>query len=259
MGRREFFIYVNKSSKFNKLNRFIHNYSKFKDKNISICCKATTIKDINFITKILNVEEKISLPKNTQGIMVIADNDFKYSSMPNGTDVICISDLVYSFKYNSLFKDEPLVFKNQIHQTPQGLDLPTAIDYEENSSYEFLSSVEDGNSKLIKKENAMKENNNQEQKSDRNVFENPINDHLTDCTPSNSDSVEKSNMVATNIGNVPIEDYREIVANQNGFDNYDEMYREGLRIGNGYDQEQKSDRNVFENEQVYEFEEELEL
>lgn len=55
----------------------------------------------------------------------------------------------------------------------------------------------------------MKENNNQEQKID---------------------------MVATNIGNVPIEDYREIVAIQNGFDSYDEMYREGFRIGNGYDQ-----------------------
>lgn len=47
-------------------------------------------------------------------------------------------------------------------------------------------------------------------------------------------------MVATNIGNVPIEDYREIVANQNGFDSYDEMYNEGIRIGNGYDKEPES-------------------
>ena len=44
-------------------------------------------------------------------------------------------------------------------------------------------------------------------------------------------------MVATNIGKVPIEDYREIVAVQNGFDSYDEMYNEGIRIGNGYDKE----------------------
>ncbi len=44
-------------------------------------------------------------------------------------------------------------------------------------------------------------------------------------------------MVATNIGNVPIEDYREIVATQNGFDSDDEMYNEGIRIGNGYDKE----------------------
>ena len=44
-------------------------------------------------------------------------------------------------------------------------------------------------------------------------------------------------MVATNIGNVPIEDYREIVASQNGFDSYEEMYNEGYRIGHGYDKE----------------------
>ncbi len=64
---------------------------------------------------------------------------------------------------------------------------------------------------------------------------------LTDCTPETMEaliqSVERSNMVATNIGQVPIEDYREIVASQHGFDSYDEMYREGYRIGNGYDKE----------------------
>ena len=43
--------------------------------------------------------------------------------------------------------------------------------------------------------------------------------------------------VATNIGNVPVEDYREMVAMQNGFDSYDEMYQKGFRIGNGYDKE----------------------
>lgn len=48
------------------------------------------------------------------------------------------------------------------------------------------------------------------------------------------------NYVATNIGNVPIEDYREMVAMQNGFDSYDEMYQEGFRIGNGYDKEPES-------------------
>ena len=47
----------------------------------------------------------------------------------------------------------------------------------------------------------------------------------------------KNGYVATNIGNVPVEDYREIVAMQNGFDSYDEMYQQGIRIGNGYDKE----------------------
>ena len=64
---------------------------------------------------------------------------------------------------------------------------------------------------------------------------------LTDCTSATMESLienaERTDMVATNIGNVPIEDYREIVATQNGFDSYEEMYNEGVRIGNGYDKE----------------------
>ena len=64
---------------------------------------------------------------------------------------------------------------------------------------------------------------------------------LTDCTSATMEALientERADMVATNIGNVPIEDYREIVANQNGFDSYEEMYNEGVRIGNGYDKE----------------------
>ena len=53
--------------------------------------------------------------------------------------------------------------------------------------------------------------------------------------PSEQVTIEVN--LATNIGKVPIEDYREIVAVQNGFDSYDEMYNEGIRIGNGYDKE----------------------
>ena len=64
---------------------------------------------------------------------------------------------------------------------------------------------------------------------------------LTDCTPATMavliENTERTDMVATNIGNVPIEDYREIVASQNGFDSYEEMYNEGYRIGHGYDKE----------------------
>ena len=64
---------------------------------------------------------------------------------------------------------------------------------------------------------------------------------FTDCTKATMESVTKRaknfEMVKTNIGNVPIEDYREIVASQNGFDSYEEMYNEGIRISNGYDKE----------------------
>ena len=62
---------------------------------------------------------------------------------------------------------------------------------------------------------------------------------MTDCTSATMEALienaERTDMVATNIGNVPIEDYREIVATQKGFDSYAEMYNEGVRIGNGYD------------------------
>ena len=84
---------------------------------------------------------------------------------------------------------------------------------------------------------------------------------LTDCTSATMEALienaERTDMVATNIGNVPIEDYREIVATQNGFDSYEEMYNEGVRIGNGYDKkpepivpawEQKKKSKVMEKE-----------
>ena len=66
---------------------------------------------------------------------------------------------------------------------------------------------------------------------------------FTDCTQDTMQSLvseaEKSSVteVQTNMGSVPIEDYREIVASQSGFDSYDEMYHQGYRIGNGYDKE----------------------
>ena len=73
---------------------------------------------------------------------------------------------------------------------------------------------------------------------------------FTDCTTATMESVTKRaknfEMVKTNIGNVPIEDYREIVASQNGFDSYEEMYNEGIRIGNGYDKEPEPIMPVWE-------------
>lgn len=42
-------------------------------------------------------------------------------------------------------------------------------------------------------------------------------------------------MVATNMGNMPIEDYREIVAMQHGFDSYADMRSQGVYIGKGMD------------------------
>ena len=41
--------------------------------------------------------------------------------------------------------------------------------------------------------------------------------------------------VKTNIGEMPIEDYRDIKARQLGFDDYDDMYSQGYRLGDPYD------------------------
>jgi N12 class adenine-specific DNA methylase/adenine-specific DNA methylase len=66
---------------------------------------------------------------------------------------------------------------------------------------------------------------------DSKLAENPMNDHLLQVV----EDAEPEILVETNIGKVPIEDYREIVAIQHGFDSYDDLLRQGFHIGNGYD------------------------
>ena len=53
--------------------------------------------------------------------------------------------------------------------------------------------------------------------------------------------------VETNIGTMPIEDYREIQATQNGFDSYEDMYNQGIRLGVGMDKEPEPLKPSFEN------------
>lgn len=55
-------------------------------------------------------------------------------------------------------------------------------------------------------------------------------------------SKEPLQTVDTNIGNMPIEDYREIRAIQSGYDSYEEMYRDGVRLGGAMDKEPILDR-----------------
>ena len=71
---------------------------------------------------------------------------------------------------------------------------------------------------------------------DRKVRENPMNEHLI-VKEEPAEERNEAEEVQTNMGSMPIEDYREIVASQSGFDSYDEMYHQGYRIGNGYDKE----------------------
>lgn len=71
---------------------------------------------------------------------------------------------------------------------------------------------------------------------DKKVRENPMNEHLI-VKEEPAEERNETEEVQTNMGSMPIEDYREIVASQSGFDSYDEMYHQGYRIGNGYDKE----------------------
>ena len=48
---------------------------------------------------------------------------------------------------------------------------------------------------------------------------------------------EPEQTVDTNIGNMPVEDYREIMASQNGFDSYEDMFNQGVRLGGELDKE----------------------
>ena len=68
----------------------------------------------------------------------------------------------------------------------------------------------------------------------------PKNDNGSQNNAKNLPKIENEQYVETNIGNVPIAEYRDIAAQQAGFDSYADMYKQGYRLGNGYDiQEQK--------------------
>ena len=60
----------------------------------------------------------------------------------------------------------------------------------------------------------------------------------------NSYQSEPVTEVKTNIGTMPVEDYREIAASQAGFDSYEDMYEAGVRIGNGYDKEPEAEETA---------------
>lgn len=48
---------------------------------------------------------------------------------------------------------------------------------------------------------------------------------------------DKEMMVMTNIGTMPLVDYREIIAQQYGFESYEAFYNEGYRLKKGYDKD----------------------
>lgn len=58
-----------------------------------------------------------------------------------------------------------------------------------------------------------------------------------DVGPVQEKRESQGTTVKTNMGEMPVEDYREIMAGQYGFDSYEEFYAKGWRLGDGYDKE----------------------
>lgn len=57
----------------------------------------------------------------------------------------------------------------------------------------------------------------------------------------------KAMVVDTNMGTMPLEDYREIKAQQYGYDSYDSLYAAGMRLGEGIDKKPEAKhKNNFE-------------
>ena len=127
---------------------------------------------------------------------------------------------------------------------PEEAEQPQDVQYEYHlgdkvyigaSEYEILS-VDDERVMLYDYDMPLFNKEFSRTKFDRKVRENPMNEHLI-VKEEPAEERNETEEVQTNMGSMPIEDYREIVASQSGFDSYDEMYKQGYRIGNGYDKE----------------------
>ena len=127
---------------------------------------------------------------------------------------------------------------------PEEAEIPQDVEYEYHlgdkvyigaSEYEILS-VDDERVMLYDYDVPLFNKEFSRTEFDRKVRENPMNEHLI-VQEEPAEERNETEEVQTNMGSMPIEDYREIVASQSGFDSYDEMYHQGYRIGNGYDKE----------------------
>ena len=130
---------------------------------------------------------------------------------------------------------------------PEEQEMPQDVEYEYHlgdkvyigaSEYEILS-IDDERVMLYDYDMPLFNKEFSHIEFDEKVRENPMNEHLI-VKEEPAEERNETEEVQTNMGSMPIEDYREIVASQSGFDSYDEMYKQGYRIGNGYDKEPES-------------------
>ena len=134
--------------------------------------------------------------------------------------------------------------EQEVEKEPEEAELLQDVKYEYHlgdkvyigaSEYEILS-VDDERVMLYDYDMPLFNKEFSRTEFDRKVRENPMNEHLI-VKEEPAEERNETEEVQTNMGSMPIEDYREIVASQSGFDSYDEMYHQGYRIGNGYDKE----------------------
>ena len=134
--------------------------------------------------------------------------------------------------------------EQEVEREPEEAELLQDVKYEYHlgdkvyigaSEYEILS-VDDERVMLYDYDMPLFNKEFSRTEFDRKVRENPMNEHLI-VKEEPAKERNETEEVQTNMGSMPIEDYREIVASQSGFDSYDEMYHQGYRIGNGYDKE----------------------
>ena len=134
--------------------------------------------------------------------------------------------------------------EKEVEKEPEEAELLQDVKYEYHlgdkvyigaSEYEILS-VDDERVMLYDYDMPLFNKEFSRTEFDRKVRENPMNEHLI-VKEEPAEERNETEEVQTNMGSMPIEDYREIVASQSGFDSYDEMYHQGYRIGNGYDKE----------------------
>ena len=132
--------------------------------------------------------------------------------------------------------------EQEVEKEPEEAELLQDVKYEYHlgdkvyigaSEYEILS-VDDERVMLYDYDMPLFNKEFSRTEFDRKVQENPMNKHLI-VKEEPAEERKETEEVQTNMGSMPIEDYREIVASQSGFDSYDEMYHQGYRIGNGYD------------------------
>lgn len=85
----------------------------------------------------------------------------------------------------------------------------------------------------------------------QNLQEPPQNMTQIDTTQqNNTQNTLTEELVETNIGKIPVAEYRDIMAQQAGFNDYADMRKNGIKLGNKYDVETKNEQKLPKTENI---------